>query len=116
MSKPELTDFTPNTLKASLNNYYPVVYCGVVTYVPKGYKWIAMDKDGTINVFDNKPIRLAEFWGAPPNGDVLPEINDVSYLFEQEWIEQNWFNSLIKIKKLKKLTGASLHEVIGVEA
>ena len=117
MSKPELTDFTPNTLKVSASKFYPVIYFGRVIYVPEGYKWIALDQDGELFVYKEKPIRMSEFWTkVKDDGEPPLIVADFTYNVGTLWLQDNWFNSRIKIKKLKKLNGASLHEVIGVEA
>ena len=117
MSKPELTDFTPNTLKVPDSKFYPVIYFGLVVYVPEGYKWIALDQDGALCVYKEKPTRMSPFWSRNSKDTTYPiSISNFSHTVGTAWIKANWFNSRIKIKKLKKLSGASLHEVIGVEA
>lgn len=117
MSKPDLTDFTPNTLKVPGSKFYPVIYFGRVVYVPVGYKWIALDQDGDLCAYKEKPTRLSEFWTRDSKSTMQPiKLADFSDTVGTSWIEANWFNSRIKIKKLKKLSGASLHEVVGVES
>lgn len=117
MSKPELTDFTPNTLKVPDSKFYPVIYFGRVVYVPEGYKWIALDPDGEVCAYKEKPKRMSSYWTVDSIGSMNPiRLSNFSYNAGLLWIEANWFNSRIKIKKLKKLSGASLHEVVGVES
>lgn len=117
MSKPELTDFTPNTLKVPDSKLYPVIYFGRVVYVPEDFNWIALDQDGDLCAYKEKPTRMSSFWSRKSKDTMQPiSINNFSHTVGTAWIEANWFNSRIKIKKLKKLNGASLHEVIGVEA
>lgn len=115
MSKPELTDFTPNTIKVPDSKFYPVIYFGRVVYVPEDYKWIALDQDGDLCAYKSKPIRMSTFW-TREGEDTMQSITLVNFRYTVGllWIEENWFNSRIKIKKLKKLSGASLHEVVGV--
>lgn len=117
MSKPELTDFTPNTLKVPDSKFYPVIYFGRVVYVPEGYKWIALDPDGDVCAYKGKPMRMSTYWtlGVLDSTDPV-RLTNLRHNVGLLWLEVNWFNSCIKIKKLKKLSGASLHEVVGVES
>lgn len=117
MSKPDLTDFTPNTLKVPGSEFYPVIYFGRVVYVPEDFKWIALDPDGDLCAYKEKPTRMSSFWSRKSTDTVHPiKLANLSYNVGLLWIEVNWFNSRIKIKKLKKLSGASLHDVVGVES
>lgn len=117
MSKPVLTDFTPNTIKVPGSEFYPVIYLGRVVYVPEDFKWIALDPDGDLWAYKEKPTRMSSYWTRKCTDTVYPiKLTNLSDNVGLLWIEAVWFNSRIKIKKLKKLSGASLHEVVGVES
>ncbi|EOD6067783.1 hypothetical protein ACWX7F_002938 [Acinetobacter baumannii] len=76
-----------------------VNYFGVTLYVPKGFKWVAMDKDGTIYAYTHKPLALHETFALPAG---LWEGHTEIIGFADKY-KGNWRKSRIKASHLPKV-------------
>lgn len=100
-NKPKLTDFTPNTLQIDLEGRRAYWYFGVVVYVPKGYKWLAMDSNGQLFAYRVKPTKGTHIFKHAASEPYTP-VEYMNTITSKLWLEENWFNSRIKIKELKR--------------
>ena len=100
-NKPKLTDFTPNTLQIDLQGRRAYWYFGVVVYVPKGYKWLAMDINGEVFAYEDKPTKGTYGFNTAVLKPYAP-VQLMRSITTTLWLEENWFNSRIKVKDLKR--------------
>ncbi|EOV6191556.1 hypothetical protein ACN94T_002591 [Acinetobacter baumannii] len=76
-----------------------VKYFGVTLYVPKGFKWVAMDQDGTIYAYTHKPRAQHETFALPAG---LWEGHTEIIGFANKY-KGNWRKSRIKVNHLPKV-------------
>lgn len=100
--QPKLTDFTPNTLLVDLGGRKAYRYFGVVVYVPKECKWLAMDSNGNLYGYTHKPEKQERSF-TMKEGTTFASIQDFSSITSTDWLEYNWFNSRIKVKHLSRV-------------
>lgn len=102
-NKPKLTDFTPNTLQVDLEGRRAYWYFGVVVYVPKRVKWLAMDNGGDVFGYAKKPVKDFSEFSLSSTTEPIPNlVADFVNVTSPDWIADNWFNSRIKVKDLKR--------------
>lgn len=79
-----------------------VNYFGIPIYVPKGFKWLAMDEDGTIWAYTHKPRILTETFSLPQLAALFGQSSAeiVGYV---DHYKGDWRKSLIKVKRLPKV-------------
>ena len=77
-------------------------YLGYVVNVPKGFKWLAMDRDGDIFAYVKKPKLSNGYWAAGVNAPDCVYIDDI-YKHVDSISEETANASLMKVKDLPRL-------------
>lgn len=93
MTIPEETTSLTIKMAGKLVNYF-----GLPVYVPKGYKWIAMDQNGFIYAYTHKPNRTSRVFCLSDESHCLAvQLGQVLHY------EGNWTHSCVKVKHLPKV-------------